>query len=288
MGAYGHTMLWWRRMPPIWQDTCARLPRGPSYSEEQDSGRALIALRWPKLWKGRVFVRNAFTPRGDYNGFVKKFQKEHGHEPVAVESMREFDQMWNRVKVAERGKTGAYVPATKARKFRHTYLHKLKERGWEVVAGPFLIEEPMHNCALDLSEKEWDELWRTQRTGRWKMRHLGDQTSSRFLDTQESSVAAEIRLHYRALGVLDGWTPERVKALASKWSMTERELQHYICCESVVMERFMAGKLPTLPGPICLWLFFMERLAAQREGEVFTDTLFPVLGRQPSTAANAV
>lgn len=287
MGAYGDTMLWWRRMPPIWQDECRRLPRAPSYSEERDSGRVLIALCWPKLWRGRIFVRNVFTPRNDLNGFAKTFRAQHGHDPIAVENMREFDAMWSRLKVAETGKTGAYVPATKARKFRHTYLHSLKERGWEVVAGPFLLEEPMHNCALDLSEQEWAELWEKQRTRPWAVNHLSRQTSSRFLDTEESAVAAEIRLHYRTLGVCEGWTPERVRALAAKWSLTERELQHYVCCESVVMERFMAGKLPTLPGPICLLLFFMERLARQRDGEVFTDTLFPVPGRQPSTAAAA-
>jgi len=287
MGAYGDTMLWWRRMPPIVLDECRRLPRGASYSEERAAGSVLIALRWPKMWKGRVFVRNVFTPRDDYNGFVRVFRKEHGHDPIAVENMREFDQMWNRLKVHESGKTGAYVPATKARKFRHTYLHDLQKRGWEVVAGPFSVEDSAHNCMLELSEKDWAELWATQRTGRWSVRHLARQHSSRFLDTEESPRAAEIRLHYRGLGVCEGWTPARVQALADRWGLTPRELQHYICCESVVMERFMAGKLPTLPGPICLWLFFMERMAAQREGEQFTDTLFPVLGRQPSTAAKA-
>lgn len=287
MGAYGDNMLWWRRMPPISQDECRRLPRGESYSEERDSGRAIIALRWPKLWKGRVFVRNVFTPRNDFNGFVKEWRAKHGSDPVAVENMREFDQMWSRLKVAESGKTGSYVPATRARKFRHTYLHTLKERGWEVVAGPFLVEEPMHNCMLDLTEKEWAELWATQRTKPWAVQHLARQTSSRFMDTEESPMASEIRLHYRALGVCEGWTPERVKALADAWGMTPRELQHYICCETVVMERFMAGKLPTLPGPICLWLFFMERMLASRAGEQFTDSLFPVLGRQSSTAADA-
>jgi hypothetical protein len=263
------------------------VPWGSSYPAERDAGRVLIALRWPSMWEARVFVRNVFTPRDEYNGWVKTYRKEHGHNPIAVENMREFDGMWNRMKVARSGKTGAYVPATKARKFRHSYLDDLKERGWEVVAGPFIVEDPMHNCMLEVSEAEWAKLWVENRTARWKVQHLARQVSSRFIDLEESPLAAEIRLHYRGLGVCEGWTPERVQTLADKWGMTTRELQHYICCESAVFARFLAGKLPSLPGPICLWLFFMERLAAQREGKEFTDTLFPVVGRQPSTAAAA-
>ena len=287
MGAYGEEMRWWWWMPPIWQNECTRLPRGTSYTAERDSGRALIALRWPRMWDGRVFVRNVFTPRADYNGWVKTYRKKHGKDPVAVENMREFDGMWNRLKVAETGKTGAYIPATRARKFRHTYLEELLARGWQVVAGPFLVEDPMHNCMLEMSEAEWTKLWTQNRTKVWNVQHLARQTTSRFIDLEETAQAAEIRLHYRGLGVCEGWTIERVQKIADRWSMTTRELQHYICCESVVMSRFLAGKLPTLPGPICLLLFFMERLADQQDGKVFSETLFPVLGRQNSTAAEA-
>lgn len=287
MGAYGDKLQWWSVMPPVWQDLALRLPRGSSYTKERDAGRVLIALRWPGVWRGRIFVRNVHTPRDGANSFGKVFRAKHGHDPVAVENMREFDGMWNRLKVHGTGKTGIYVPATRTRKFRHSYLHDLQERGWEVVAGPFIIEEPMHNCVLDLSEKDWAEIWATHRTGRWSLLHLGRQVASKFIDEEETPQAAEIRLHYRGLGVCEGWTPERVLKLGERWGLTVREIQHYICCESVVMDRFMAGKLDTLPGPVCLWLFFMERLADQQDGKVFTETLLPVLGAKPSTAAAA-
>lgn len=287
MGAYGDDLRWWSVLPPIWHDKVARLPRGASYTKERDAGRVMIALRWPKLWRGRVFIRNAFTPNGDLNGWAKEFQKKHGAEPVAVENMREFDHLWSRLKVAEGGKTGAYVPATRARKFRHTYLHQLQARGWEVVEGPFMVEDPMHNCALELSEKEWAELWATHRIKPWAMTYLGAQTGSKFIDTEETPQAAEIRLHYRTLGVCENWTPARVRALAERWEITTREMQHYVCCESQIFQRFLDGKLSNLPGPVCLLLFLMERHADQAAGVQFTDTLFPILGAQSSTAATA-
>lgn len=259
----------WRLMPRIQNTEGVRVPRGRSYTHERDAGRVVVALRWPriKVPKPVVYVRNVYRQSGLKTGGLR------------VENMREFDGLWNRLRVHETGKTNVYVSMTEMRKSSYTPWEVLQARGWEMVCEPFLLEEPMHNCTVEMPEAAFKSFYETHRS-----EERDSVAAYKANDADETPTSRLIAMHYDDLKVKEGWSPERVKRLAAMWSMTIRELCRCILCPPGRVEDYVAGQSIELPGPVMLWFFHMERLAEQQFlGRTHAVPLFPQLNERKAS-----
>lgn len=178
--------------------------------------------------------------------------------------------------VHETGKTNVYCSTTRLRKSRYTSWDVLKARGWELVVEPFLLEEPMHNCMLELPEAAFMAIHEAHRV---KERNSVEAYNG--IDAADETPSSRlIAMHYDGLGVTRNWTPERVKRLAVAWGMTIRELARYILCAPGRIEDYVNGAAIELPGSVMLWFFHMERLAEQQLlGRTPAAPLFPQLSK---------
>lgn len=261
----GTTLLGpWRLMPRIQEVSGVRIPRAGSYSFERDSGRVVVALRWPRIRVARPLV------------YVRNVHRQSAKGDIRIENMREFDGLWNRLRVHETGKTNVYCSTTRLRKSRYSSWEVLKSRGWEMVVEPFMLETPMHNCMLELPEAQFLAIHAEHR-----IKERGSVEAYAGVDmADETPTSRLIVMHYKALGVTQGWNPERVKRLAASWGMTIRELARYILCAPGRIEDFVNGSAVELPGPVMLWLSHMERLADQQFlGRTPAAPLFPQLSK---------
>lgn len=252
----------WKLMPRIEIAEGIRIPRAASYTQERDSGRAIVALHWAGLktaGKPRVFLRNV--------------HRRHCSDELRIENMREFDGLWNRLRVHKTKKTNVFLPATRMRKSRFTPWTVLQARGWKMVAEPFMLEAPMHNCMIEMALSEFKALHATHRKTE---RNSVEAFNAGMAD--ETPMARLIRQHYEEAGVLKGWNPERVNRLAQAWGMSVRELARYILCPPGRIEDFVSGLGIELPGSVMLLLFYMERLVEEQVlGRRFELPMFPQL-----------
>lgn len=260
----------WKLMPRIELTRGIRIPRAASYTNERDAGRAIVALRWPRL-----------RTRGSVRVFLRNVHRRNNADELRIENMREFDGLWNRLRVHTLGRTNIFIPATRMRKSRFTPWSVLKERGWVMVCEPFMLEEPMHNCMLEMSLEEFRALHEHHR-----VKKRSAESAHNVSLEEETATSALIRQHYEELGVTAGWTPERVTRIAHMWGVTIRELARLILCPPGRIEDYVAGQATEMqmPGSVMLWLFFMERLAIEQVfgGRPFSTPLFPQLKKAKS------
>lgn len=252
-------------MPPILRKTCKRIPRGRSYTREAMAGCVLIALHWPLSGPGNtVFLRNVFCNKA-------------GQE-IYVENTREFvtlhDCLFDKSDADDR----CIMPVmadNPNRQRTFVSLNELLKRGLKVKAGPFSLEEAFPNCTVELTTDEWERLWAMEppepaigkiRSTMAQEQDWGLLKGISCVDSDETLRARMFRLHHDETGVLKAWTPERVKRLCELWGLSLRELCRYICTEPPTIEAFVAGRLKSMPGAVCLWLHMMERMLFERDG----------------------
>lgn len=220
---------------PLIRTETTRLPRSPSHGTDRDSGSCLIALRHTKRRSTRlkkiVIVRNCY--RATY-------------APIMVENMREYIPKNSTRYTARRG-----VP-----------LEKLKALGFEVCAGPFIVDEPMHNCMAEMPHKEFAALWATHRVD-----VLGSIEARAFDQTAkfpETPTLAMIRLHWESRRVHEDWDADRIKRLCALWKLTPFELAELIQWAPGHMDRVLNSdalkKGFKMPGPVVVWFYFLENI----------------------------
>jgi hypothetical protein len=211
--------------PRIDNPEATRLPRGASYTMERDSGRCLIAIRRqsnrsrpPK--KAWVHVRNCYV---------------RAENDVIVENGRHL--------------------LTRRTKGDGVVLERLIAGGYCVHRGPFMLEEPMPNCLVDISVKKFDELWETHRTDA----PVGSPTPA----INDTPMRRLLELHWREHGVNNLWQFERFMRLCRAWGMTPIEMAELIQWDLASMKHFLRGAASTpagwrLPGPVAVWFYFLE------------------------------
>lgn len=198
-----------------------RLPRAPSYSDERDSGRCLIALTYTGCrFKGQAIVRNCY------------FQNQSGE--IVVENTRDLLP----IRAARMRGTGVG-------------MSRLAKAGFSVLRKPFMLVEPMHNCMAEMPVARFLELWKKHRDTT-----IGS-AEARAFDPEQTPMLRLLKAHWRQHRVAEGWTRERVAKLCSMWGLTPFELCELIQWAPGHMDNFLKSAFP-LPGPVAVWFYFLE------------------------------
>jgi hypothetical protein len=195
------------------------LPRGRSRTQEEDSGRCLIALERA----GVVYVRNAYRA------------KRHD---IVVENMREF----------LRDKRGATMRGTG---LTGVDLERLKRLNFKVYRGPFLVRIPWPNCISELKPAAFEEIWAKQTSS-------SPMESHTLRAAQETALLRYIRGHYEERRITEDWTPNRVRRICHIYQLTPEELAAFVCWTPGTMNLWMNGAGMGLPGPVALLLYLLE------------------------------
>jgi hypothetical protein len=241
--------------PKVLIPEATRLPRAPSYCEsDKDSGRCMLALRYqwgdgPKA-KVSILVRNCYRSRNAVEG------------AIVVENARDLfpSSYLRRCGGASLGRV------LKRRRMRAgcTALHR----------GPWICVEPMHNCMLEYTVEEFEEIWKTNQ-------HEAPMDSIAAWQFQPDATPTMrlIKLHWKQRRVHEGWTADRIRRVCALWKLTPFELGELIQWAPGRMDSFINGCDVNLPGPVAVWFFFLENFP-------LGIPVFPDLGGATEKAAS--
>ena len=197
-----------------------KLAEGPSYSGSRFAGETLIALIGHAPLRRMVVIRNCYG---------------HSNGPVMVENIREY--------------------LLGKRRWGGTHNVPLDQLGaLEVYRGPFKVAEPVPNFMLELTvdrfERAWDAL----------QYNPAEPPTNLYSIRPTSPTMALIDMHWRRHKVRENWTPERVRRLCALWKLTPHELAEFVQWTTAGMEAFLTSSGRELPGPVCVWFYFLENV----------------------------
>jgi hypothetical protein len=161
-------------------------------------------------------------------------------DPIVVENMRE------------------YLPRKRAAKYTHfssVSMRRLEAIGFSVFRGPFLAEQPVPNFIFEATPKEFEEIWAAKQI----VPPVNGAEAHEF-KPGETPTMRLIELHWKERKLSDGWTVDRVRRICALLHLTPHELAALIQWPHGAMESFLNGGGWRLPGPVVVWLYFLENL----------------------------